>query len=170
MNIQTTGLFKQLPSYSKVWIYQSNKQIDDITAEKISNDVKQFVAGWTAHSEKVIADGAVLFNYFVVLVADENAVKVSGCSIDSSVHFIQILQEKYGLNFFDRFYTVYADGTEIKGADKDTFRQLLDEGNINSETPVFNTLIQTLEQLQHNWMLPLKQSWHKRVFNFPVTQ
>jgi len=168
MNIQTNDLFKQLPSYSKVWIYQSNQKIDDSVAEKIRADVQQFVSGWTAHAAKVIAKGDVLFNYFVVMAADENAVQVSGCSIDGSVRFIQHLEEKYGLNFFDRFYTVYAYGNEIKGADKDTFQQLLDEGNIHSETLVFNNLIPTLEQLQNNWMQPLKQSWHKRVFNFPV--
>jgi signal transduction histidine kinase len=41
-----------------------------------------------------------------VLIADENEVSVSGCSIDSSVKFIQHLQSEYQLNFFDRFYSV----------------------------------------------------------------
>jgi hypothetical protein len=168
MNIAVANLFNHLPAHSKVWIYQSNQPIDAAVAENIRADVKQFVSGWTAHSEKVIADADVLFNYFIVLVADENAVKVSGCSIDSSVRFIQLLEEKYQLNLFDRFYTVYVNNNEVKGADKVSLQHLIDEGTLTADTLVFNNLIQHVAQLQNEWLLPLKQSWHSRVFRFAV--
>lgn len=164
----TSTSFNNLPPHARVWIYQSNKKIDDVLANEINKEVKNFTQGWTAHTKKVIADGAVLFNHFIVLAADEQQVQVSGCSIDSSVKFIQHLQEKYNLNFFDRLYTTYYYNNEVKGADKDTLQQMLDSGTINADTLVFNNLIQTVEQLQNQWLIPLKNSWHKRVFNFSV--
>jgi hypothetical protein len=168
MSISVSQLFNHLPAHSKVWIYQSNQTIDADVAENIRAEVKRFISGWTAHSEKVIADGDVLFNHFIVLVADENAVKVSGCSIDSSIHFVQQLEEKYRINFFDRFYTVYINDDEAKGADKVSLQHLIDEGKITADTLVFNNLIQHLGQLHNEWLIPLKQSWHSRIFNLPV--
>lgn len=162
----TTSIFNNLPAYARVWIYQSNKRIDDAVVAEINNEIKAFTQGWTAHSKKVIADGTVLFNYFIVLAADEQQVQVSGCSIDSSVKFIQLIQEKYNLHFFDRLYTTYVENNEVKGADKETLQQFLDAGTINANTLVFNNLIQTVEQLQTRWQMPLKDSWHKRIFNF----
>jgi hypothetical protein len=162
----TTSLFNNLPAHSRVWIYQSNQRIDDATVVEINKGVKAFAQSWTAHTQKVTADGAVLFNHFIVLAADEQQVQVSGCSIDSSVKFIQQIQEKYNLHFFDRLYTTYYHNNEVKGADKDTLQQLLDAGIIDANTLVFNNLIQNVEQLQTKWLIPLKDSWHKRVFNF----
>jgi hypothetical protein len=162
----TTSLFNNLPAHARVWIYQSDKRIGDALAAEINTEVKAFTQTWTAHTKKVMADGAVLFNHFIVLAADEQQVQVSGCSIDSSVKFIQQIQEKHNLHFFDRLYTTYAINNEVNGADKDTLQQLLDAGIINADTLVFNNLIQTVDQLQTKWLMPLKDSWHKRVFNF----
>jgi hypothetical protein len=165
----TTSLFNNLPAHARVWIYQSDKRIDDALVAEINNEVKVFTQSWTAHTQKVIADGVVLFNYFVVLAADEQQVQVSGCSIDSSVKFIQQLQEKYKLNFFDRMYTTYLHHNEVKGADKEILQQLLNIATINADTLVFNNLIQSVAQLQTQWLMPLKNSWHKRIFNFEVS-
>jgi hypothetical protein len=164
----TASLFNNLPAHARVWIYQSDKRIDDTLAAEINAEVKAFTQTWTAHSKKVIADGAVLFNYFIVLAADEQQVQVSGCSIDSSVKFIQQLQEKHNLHFFDRLYTTYYNNNEVNGANKDTLQQQLDADTITADTLVFNNLIQTVEQLQTKWLIPLKDSWHKRVFNFSI--
>jgi hypothetical protein len=157
-----------MPGHARVWIYQSNKIINDALAAEINNEIKAFTQSWTAHTKKVTADGAILFNYFIVLVADEQQVQVSGCSIDSSVKFIHQIQEKYNLYFFDRLYTTYYQNNEVNGADKDTLQHLLDTETITPETLVFNNLVHTVEQLQTKWLIPLKESWHKRVFNFRI--
>jgi hypothetical protein len=167
--MHTEKIFQHLAPHSKVWIYQSDKHIDDAQVALIKDEVKQFVSVWTSHSQKVIAGADVLFNYFIVLAADEQQVQVGGCSIDSSVQFMQRLAEKYNLNFFDRFFTVYVLNDKIHGADKNTFQQLIENGTLNEATPVFNNLVQNVAELQTKWLVPLHQSWHKRVFSFPLT-
>lgn len=44
-------------------------------------------------------DGFVMYNRFVVLMADESEVGVSGCSMDASVHFIKGLAAEFNTNF-----------------------------------------------------------------------
>jgi len=39
----------------------------------------------------------------LVLIADERAVKASGCSIDKINHWVRSLGESMGIDFFDRF-------------------------------------------------------------------
>ncbi len=163
----TSSLFSNLPPHARVWIYQSDKKIDDALAAQINNEVKAFTQTWTAHSKKVIADGAVLFNYFIVLAADEQQVHVSGCSIDSSVKFIREIQDKYNLHFFDRMYTTYYQNNEVKGATQNDLQTLLNKSDITADTLVFNNLVQTVAELQNNWLIPLKESWHKRAFHLP---
>ncbi len=160
------ALFPDLAPQARVWIYQSNRAIEKELLPAIEHQVKQFVAEWTAHSKKVIADGAVFENHFIILAADEAAVKVSGCSIDSSVAFMRQLQEKYALDFFDRFHTVYIDAHQnFQSVAKDQLQQLLREGKVTSGTLLFNNMVQTLGELKNNWLVPLKNSWHARFFD-----
>jgi hypothetical protein len=155
--------FSNLPAGSRVWVYQSDRAFSDTEAKEISTAIEQFVSQWLAHKAKVIGDGALLYNRFIVLAADEEKLHVSGCSIDSTVRFIRELGAKYDVNFFDRFYTCYWSDNKIVDADFDHFKTLMEQGIISDDTIVFNNLVTTIEGLEKNWQIPLSQSWHKRV-------
>lgn len=155
--------FTNLPAGSRVWVYQADRAFTPAESTEISAAIDQFVSQWLAHKAKVIGDGALLYNRFIILAADEEKLQVSGCSIDSTVRFIRELGTKYGVNFFDRFYTCYWRNNEILEADFDTFKTLMEQGVISDDTIVFNNLVTTLEGLEKNWQIPLSQSWHKRV-------
>ena len=154
--------FSHLPSGSRVWIYQADRAFSDIEAKEISTAINQFVSQWLAHKAKVIGDGTLLHDRFVILVADEEKLQVSGCSIDSTVRFIKELGTKYHVNFFDRFYTCYLSDNVVKGADFETFKTMIASGEVSDDTIVFNNLVSTIEGLQTQWQIPLAKSWHKR--------
>lgn len=155
--------FTALPASARVWIYQSDRPFTSDEAARIATDINTFVAQWLAHKAKVIGDGALLYDRFVVLAADEDKLAVSGCSIDSTVRFIKELGAKYAVNFFDRFYTCYMQDGEVMGADFDTFKRLLADGKVNDNTVVFNNLVNTVGAMQTQWQVPLSQSWQSRV-------
>jgi hypothetical protein len=165
--MKTVNIFPHLTPHSRVWIYTSNKQIDHAIVPFIEQELRLYVSEWTAHAEKVKADAGVFYNYFIILAADESQVKVSGCSIDSSVHFIQRLAEKYDLNLFDRFFTVYLHDGRLSGADRETLQQLIYKGEVSADTMVFNNTIQTLHELRNKWLVPMHNSWHFMAFDFP---
>jgi hypothetical protein len=154
--------FSHLPVGSRVWIYQSDRAFTATEAESINAAMGEFVSQWLSHKEKVIGDGRLLYDRFVVLVADEEKLQLGGCSIDSTVRFIKDLGAKYNVNFFDRFYTCYRDNGRIEGADFETFQTKLAQGLISEDTIVFNNLVHTIDGLNNQWQIPLSQSWHSK--------
>lgn len=162
--MELNNLFAELPANSRVWVYQGNRAFTAGEAETVEREVHEFVNRWTAHKLKVAAAGTLLYNRFVVLAADEKEVGVTGCSIDSSVHFIKELATRYGVDFFDRFNVAYVDGNEVKSTGRNGFEALLADGTITADTIVFNNLVETLQDLRAKWQVPFAQSWHSRIF------
>lgn len=154
--------FKHLPASSRVWIYQSDRAFSAAEAESINAAISEFVAQWLSHKAKVIGDGRLLYDRFVVLVADEEKLQLGGCSIDSTVRFIKDLGTKYNVNFFDRFFTCYWDNGRIESSDFETFKTKLAQGLISEDTIVFNNLVRTIDGLNTQWQLPLSKSWHSK--------
>ena len=150
-----------LPDESRVWVYQSNKEISDDILTDVQNKIIAFTNNWLSHGQVVECYGHLFHKRFLVFVADESK-HVSGCSIDSSVHFIQNLGAQYGLDFFDRLNFLYFEGEDIKSLHQSEFKKALDEGLIDGDTLIFNNLVNTKKDFIDNWITPVKESWHKR--------
>ncbi len=157
--------FTHLSAGSRVWIYQADRAFSAAEAQEVNTAISQFVSQWLAHKAKVIGDGALLYDRFVILVADEEKLQVSGCSIDSTVRFIKELGAKYKVNFFDRFFTCYWNNSQVEGCDFDSFKSRLSQGQISEDTIVFNNLVSTIAGLTADWQIPLSKSWQSKFLN-----
>lgn len=149
---------------SKVWIYQSNRRFTDQETAEIQNILNDFVAQWTAHGHQLKAKAEVFHHYFIVLTVDQEVANATGCSIDSSVRVIKEIESKFGLDLFDRFNMAYKIGDDVHVATKEDFETLISIKKIGLETIVFNNLVQTLEDFEQKWEVPLQDSWHKNIF------
>ena len=94
-----TLLEQQLPldfaADSRVWIYQCNRAFREKEVIEINEQLLQFYEQWESHGKKVKAWAGILFNQFIVMMADEKAsALVGGCSIDSSVRIIKSIEKK----------------------------------------------------------------------------
>ena len=87
---------------SKVWVYQSSRPFSDSEIIALNNKLKQFSVQWTAHNQQLLASGNVMYDRFIVLMVDESQTMASGCSIDTSVHFIKQLEQDYKIELFNR--------------------------------------------------------------------
>lgn len=154
----------QFSQNSRVWIYQSNRQLNDAEANRLQQQLNNFTASWTAHNHQLKAKAELRYNRFIVLIVDESQAGASGCSIDKSVNFLHQLEQEYDINLFDRFNLAYRSGEEVLSADRAGFESLLKQGDINNETIVFNNLVQNLTELETKWEVPFKDSWHPRLF------
>ena len=155
---------------SRVWIYQSDKQLSDENVSALQQQLDNFTTGWTAHNNQLKAKAEIRYNRFIVLLVDESQAGASGCSIDKSVNFMKLVEQQFGINLFDRFNLAYRNGSEILSVSRDKFEELLKNGTITSNTIVFNNLAKDLVELQNNWEVPFKDSWHVRLFGSLVTQ
>lgn len=150
---------------NRVWVYQGDRFLTTNEVESINSDLEGFVSSWTAHGSALAGKGLVVDNLFIVIEVDESQAGVTGCSIDKSVHFLQSLGQKYNIDFFNRMKVSFRqnDG-KVALVNRSQFEDLIKTGEVNSETIVFNNLIQNSEDLQTNWQIPFKESWHNKVF------
>lgn len=97
-------------------------------------------------------------------MVDEEQAGATGCSIDKSVNLMKQIEEELDINLFDRFNIAYRDVNGIRSCSREEFENLISEGKITENTIVFNNLIQTVAEVENNWEIPFKNSWHPRVF------
>jgi len=149
---------------SRVWVYQADRELtnDEVIQAQVLLD--NFTTGWTAHNNQLKAKAEIRYNRFLILIVDESQAGASGCSIDKSVHFMQQLEAKFGINLFDRFNLAYREGNEVLSAPRNAFEDKLKAGAINADTIVFNNLVQNLAELNAKWEVPFKNSWHIQLF------
>src|ERR1700692_1368529 len=103
MNLNYKELFpSDFASDSRVWIYQSNRPFTSSEALQIEDLLIAFAESWKSHGTPVKGCGNLLFGQFIVLMADESATGVSGCSTDSSVRLMKQIEQSYRVNLFDR--------------------------------------------------------------------
>ena len=154
---------------SRVWIYQSDRELYEDEVKQLHEILNKFAAEWTAHNHQLKAKAEIRYNRFLILIVDENQAGASGCSIDKSVNFIKRLEQEFGIKLLDRFNLAYREGEKVLSAPRDEFEDLLRSGKINSNTIVYNNLVQNLEQLETKWEVPFKESWHNQLFGNLVT-
>jgi hypothetical protein len=154
----------QFSENSRVWIYQSDKKLADAIVSQIQERLNHFTAEWTAHNNQLKAKGEIRYNRFLILIVDETQAGASGCSIDRSVNFMKRLEQEFNLNLFDRFNLAYREADEVLSLPRHKFEDLLKQGSINTNTIVYNNLVQNLTELQTKWEVPFRDSWHIQLF------
>jgi len=150
-----------LPDQSKVWIYQADKVLSDDLTQKIKDALYDFSMNWSSHGTELDSYGHLFHHQFLVLVADGSNLP-SGCSIDSSVHFVQDLGNKHGIDFFDRNTFAFMQEEEIKFLKSSELAEYYKAREITEETLVFDNLVKTKLEFLEGWIKPLKDSWHMK--------
>ena len=87
---------------SRVWVYQASRIFSLQEALAIEELLNEFAAQWKSHGVPVKGAAYLFFGQFIILIADETATGVSGCSTDSSVRMIKDIEQRFGVNMFDR--------------------------------------------------------------------
>ena len=87
---------------SKVWIYQADRIFTMPEIFKIEPHLENFADNWTSHGARVKGFATVLYGQFIIIMADETATTVGGCSTDSSVHVIKEIEQMTGVKLFNR--------------------------------------------------------------------
>ncbi|HLU86136.1 MAG TPA: hypothetical protein VKZ44_00165 [Taishania sp.] len=146
-------IFKELPDTSRVWIYQNQSVIPQNLRPAIQAKLDEFTMQWAAHKVQLFAQATILEDYFLVLAVDESVTQASGCSIDSSVHFIKELEKEFNLNLFDRLHVLVEENNEKKVVH---FSEL--SGFPNAY--LYNPLITTLGDLRNKWKIKVSDFSH----------
>jgi len=85
----------------RVFVFQSSNQISSQNILYIKNRLNNdFFHRWFSHNEKIMGECILLYNHFLIVSACCN--HISGCSIDSLVHEIKLLESELSINLFNR--------------------------------------------------------------------
>lgn len=144
---------------SRVWIYQSGRLLSLGEALEVEDMLNEFTKNWKSHGTPVKGAAYLFFGQFIILMADETATGVSGCSTDSSVRLIKDIEQKLGTSLFDRTSLAFVVKDKVQLLPLAQFNYALDQQYINGDTLYFNNVVQTKKELEENWIIPVKESW-----------
>jgi hypothetical protein len=144
---------------SRVWIYQSNRPFTAQEKLEINEQLHQFTAQWQAHGAPVKGWGQLLFDQVIVLIADESATMVSGCSTDSSVRIVKSIEQQYAVNLFDRLLLAFLVKDKLQLLPMAQLSYAMEKGFIDENTIYLNNTVLTKQEMEQQWLVPLKNSW-----------
>jgi len=148
----------------RIWIYQADRILTVEEGQEIEVELSAFAEQWKVHGKPLSASAELRDNLFIILKVDEDIAAASGCSVDSSVRFLKGIEERYHVQLFDRMQFAYKSTNGVAVANRAIFEKLLAAGEIDDNTLVFDNTITYEHQLDSAWIVPFKESWHKRLF------
>ena len=156
--------FDQLPDHSRVWIYPSNRMFTPDELVSIQEKAQAFLEQWTAHGADLQAGIDLPYDRFIVMGLNESVQSASGCSIDSSVHFIKVLEQTFDITLLDKMNVTYRIKNTFDHIPLKEFRKKAKNKQFNSDVIVFNNLVLDKMEYDSLWEIPASSSWHARYF------
>ena len=156
---------KDFDKTSRVWTYQSNRPFSLSEALQIEDLLNDFAKNWQSHGTPVKGYANLFFGQFIILMADESATGVSGCSTDSSVRLIKQIEQQFNVDLFDRLSLAFLIKEKVQVLPLSQLNHAVENNFLNEETIYFNNTVLTKEELEDKWMQPVKQSWLSKKIN-----
>ena len=144
---------------SRVWVYQCSRLLSLGEALEAEEMLKEFTIQWKSHGTPVKGEAYLFFGQFIVLMADETATGVSGCSTDSSVRLIKDFEQRFSVNMFERTTLSFVVKDKVQLLPLSQLKYAAENGFIDADTLYFNNLVQTKQELETKWIIPVKNSW-----------
>ncbi len=157
--------FDSLSDEARIWVYQSSKAFSAAEEVIISERLSAFVGTWKRHGQDLRASFQILKQHFIVLAVEESYNPVSGCAIDASVNTIKELEKLLHVDLTNKMNVSFKDGDNINIVSLGDFQKYASEKKITGDTVVFNNMVAKKIDLESNWEINAKNSWHKRYIN-----
>ena len=150
---------------SRVWIYQSDRIFFMQEALEMETMLQKFVTDWKSHGTPVKGYANLFFGRFIILMADENATGVSGCSTDSSVRLIKEIEKKYSVSLFDRQMLTFYIKDKVEILPLSQLNYALENKFITEDTLYFDNTVLTKEALAQRWITEVGHTWLAKRFS-----
>ena len=154
--------YTSISNDAKVWVYPSSRKFYPTEIEEIEQKVKQFVESWKPEDENFKVSYQLLYNRFIIFVADDTETSLTNADIDTSVSFILKLQETYKVALLDKMNACFKQGEYVQYKELKDFKKLLKNKAVAAKTIIFDNLITNKEDLENYWELAIEDSWYNR--------
>ena len=106
---QTSNIPDHFPQDARLWVFVGDRGMSATEIAWLNESLSQFVSSWQTHGKSLDAVGFVLHEAAIAIVANENAVKASGCSMDKINHFVKDAGTQISIDFFNRMNVLKPD-------------------------------------------------------------
>ena len=151
--------FSELTSDARVWIYPSSRKFYDIELPEIKSKVESFLSQWLSEDDTM--SFTLEYNRFLIFGLDSKE-SISSSIIDTLVSFILKLQAEYKVELLDRMNVCFKQGEFVQYKDLKEFQKLIKQKAVSTKTTVFDNLIETKEDFDSFWEIPITESWYNR--------
>jgi hypothetical protein len=153
------------PDNSRIWFFPLKEALNEEQTLELYSALQGFIAGWQAHKQQLTAGAVVLANQVVLVVADDEKVKASGCSIDALTRSVEGIVRELGSEIARASEVLYFRGSSAICCSRAEFQRLAEQGEVTPETEVFNGMLSSLSEVRAGaWRCPARQSWHGAAF------
>ncbi len=157
----TLAAFDALPDDARCWIFGASAPVDDIDDQRLLAAVDGFLLQWKAHGAPLTASRDWRDEHFLVIAVDQNQEGASGCSIDGLFRTLKGLETVIGASLIEGGLVHFRDPMGLVHAvRRDDFVLLVKHGEVNADTPVFDTTLATLGDYRTKFERRARDSWH----------
>jgi len=152
--------FETLPDSARVWIFGSDRPIDEESTGTLMKAVEDFLSEWKAHGEPLTVGYEWRFGRLLVVGVDQRTAGASGCSIDGLFRVLQGLANRIGTNLVGGGRVFYRDlHGEVQSAERHELKELAATGAIRDDSVVFDTSLTDLGSLRSGFERAARKSW-----------
>lgn len=109
---QTYNLPAHFGPNCRVWVFIGARPLDATETQWANEQLSSFTASWQTHGMAMNATGFVFEKYALVIVANEEGVQASGCSMDKINHLVRQMGAELGIDFFARMNTLVKENDQ----------------------------------------------------------
>ena len=151
--------FKNMPNDSRIWIYQSDRDLIELEKSIIDNKMSLFLDSWQAHGKDLECSYSIIHKRFIIIAVNENINPIGGCSIDYSLQLINDISDSIQVNLLNRLIVNFKIDNKISSASLNDLKSKIKDGTLSSETIIFNTNINTKGELLNDFEINIGSSW-----------
>lgn len=152
--------FDHLPDDARVWVFGSDRPLDERQRARLLEAVDAYLAQWKAHGAPLTCARSWRDDRFLTVGVDQRSAGASGCSIDALFRVLQGLERELGTSLVSGGRVFWRDGADVRSADRGDFMELAGRGEIGRDTMVFDLTVTSLDDWRQRFERRAADSWH----------
>ncbi len=154
--------FHSIPDDARLWVFAASDRVTGDRADQLLAAVDEWLADWKAHGEPLTCARDWREDRFLAIGVDQSTEGASGCSIDALFRELQNLQGSLGTSMVggSRVFFQRRDG-EVETTSRAGFAAKATSGEVDADTPVFDTTVTTATAYRTAFTSRAGDSWHR---------
>jgi hypothetical protein len=152
--------FAELPAEARVWIFASDRPLDEREESALLADVDAFLDSWKAHGAALRSAREWKEGQFLVIGVDPTEEQASGCSIDGLFRALQQLEQRLGTSLVAGGRVFYRDQAgRPRRAGRHEIGGIARSGELTGDTQVFDTSLTSAADYRSRFEQPARHTW-----------